>query len=81
MRPNDPPPIARDLAPEAVAAFDMVYRPGETGWVRALRAAGLRAADGREMLVAQGAAALERWFSGVRAPVEVMRAAVAGALR
>jgi shikimate 5-dehydrogenase len=33
------------------------------------------------MLVAQGAVAFERWFPGKRAPVEVMRAAVNGALR
>jgi shikimate 5-dehydrogenase len=33
------------------------------------------------MLVAQGAAALERWFPGERAPVEVMRAAVDARLR
>ena len=33
-----------------------------------MRAAGLRAADGRGMLVAQGAAALERWFPGRDAP-------------
>jgi shikimate 5-dehydrogenase len=33
------------------------------------------------MLVAQGAAALERWFPGVPAPVEVMRAAVDARLR
>jgi shikimate 5-dehydrogenase len=46
-----------------------------------MRAAGLRAADGRTMLVAQGAAALERWFPGVHAPVEVMRAAVDARLR
>jgi shikimate 5-dehydrogenase len=33
------------------------------------------------MLVAQGAASLERWFPGVCAPVEVMRAAVDDHLR
>jgi shikimate dehydrogenase len=65
----------------AVAALDMVYARGETAWTRAMRAAGLRAADGRTMLVAQGAAALERWFPGVDAPVEVMRAAVDARLR
>jgi shikimate 5-dehydrogenase len=59
----------------------MVYGRGETPWTHAMRAAGLRAADGRTMLVAQGAAALERWFPGVRAPVEVMRAAVDAQLR
>jgi shikimate 5-dehydrogenase len=46
-----------------------------------MRAAGLRCADGRAMLVAQGAAALERWFPGVQAPTEVMQAAVSAELR
>ena len=65
-------------APPAGArvALDLVYAPGETRWTHAMRRAGVRAADGRTLLVAQGAAALERWFPGVRAPVEVMRAAV-----
>ncbi|HEV3408055.1 MAG TPA: hypothetical protein VG079_05145 [Gaiellaceae bacterium] len=41
----------------------------------AARAAGCaRVVDGLEVLVAQGAASFERW-TGVRAPVEVMRAA------
>jgi shikimate dehydrogenase len=64
----------------AVAALDLAYRPGETAWVRACRAAGLRAADGRAVLVAQGAHAFERFFPGSRAPRELMRAAVARAL-
>ena len=65
----------------AAAALDMVYRTGETRWVRAMRAAGCRAADGRGMLVAQGAAALELWFPEADAPTEIMRAAVDAALR
>jgi shikimate dehydrogenase len=77
---TDPLPLDRPPASAAVA-LDMVYAGGETQWVRAMRRAGLRAADGRTMLVAQGAAALERWFPGVRAPVEVMRAAVDARLR
>jgi shikimate dehydrogenase len=77
---SDPLPLARAPAGAAVA-LDMVYGGGDTPWVRAMRAAGLRAADGRAMLVAQGAAALERWFPGERAPVEVMRAAVDARLR
>jgi shikimate 5-dehydrogenase len=59
----------------------MVYRTGETLWVRAMRASGRRACDGRGMLVAQGAGALQRWFPGISAPTEVMRAAVDAALR
>lgn len=80
LAPGDPLPLAAPPAHAAVA-LDMVYGPGETAWTRAMRAAGLRAADGRTMLVAQGAAALERWFPGVHAPVEVMRAAVNARLR
>jgi len=81
LRPDDPLPIDPGAVPEARVAFDMVYRSGETPWVRAMRAAGRRAADGRGMLVAQGAGALGRWFPGVSAPTEIMRAAVDAALR
>ena len=81
LRPDDALPVEPAVAPEAVVALDMVYAPGETRWVRAMRAAGLRAADGRGMLVAQGARALECWFPGVDAPVEIMRAAVDAELR
>lgn len=63
------------------AALDLVYVPGETRWVRALRTAGAKTCDGREMLVQQGAAAFERFFPGTDAPVDVMRAAVTRALR
>ncbi len=80
LNAGDPLPLAAP-PPCAAVALDLVYRAGGTPWVGAMRAAGLRAADGRGMLVAQGAAALERWFPGVRAPVEVMRAAVNGRLR
>jgi shikimate dehydrogenase len=76
----DPLPIMPGEVPHATAALDLVYAKGETPWVRACRGRGLRAADGREMLVAQGAAAFERWFPKARAPREVMRAAVARAL-
>ncbi len=78
---RDPLPVARADIPSAEVAFDLVYARGETRWVRAMRAEGLRAADGRAMLVGQGAAALERWFPSAKAPVEVMRAVVNAELR
>jgi shikimate dehydrogenase len=78
---DDPFPIEPDGFPRAEVAFDMVYAPGQTSWVREMRSRVRRAADGRAMLVAQGAAAFERWFPGKPAPVEVMRAAVDAALR
>jgi len=80
LEPAEPLPLQTPPRCAAVA-LDLVYAVGETPWVRAMRGAGLRAADGRGMLVAQGAAALERWFPGVRAPVEVMRAALNARLR
>jgi shikimate dehydrogenase len=48
--------------PRGADVLDLVYRPGETAWVRAARARGHRAADGLAMLVEQGALAFERWF-------------------
>ena len=49
-----------------------------TATARAAEAAGARVVDGVDVLVAQGAASFERW-TGVPAPVDVMRAAVRSA--
>jgi shikimate dehydrogenase len=81
LKSGDPLPIDPAAFPRADVAFDMVYAQGETTWVRAMRSRVRRAADGRAMLVAQGATAFERWFPTKRAPREVMRAAVNVALR
>jgi len=78
---HDRLPIDTNHLPGVQFALDLVYAPGETRWVHTLRERGVVAADGREMLVRQGAAAFERFFPGVAAPVEVMRAAVVRALR
>ncbi len=82
LRPDDPLPLEeRALAALGAAALlDLVYARGGTRLVAAARARGLRAADGRGVLVAQGALAFERFFT-VAAPAEVMRAAVEDALR
>jgi shikimate dehydrogenase len=69
-------PLALEEAPHAQVALDMVYARGETPWIRQMRLEGLRAEDGRLMLVAQGAAAFRCWFADEDPPVEVMRAAV-----
>jgi shikimate dehydrogenase len=81
LRRGDPPPIPESAAPAAEFALDLVYAPGSTPWVVACRRRGLRAADGRELLVAQGVAAFRRWYPDTAPPVDVMRAAVHGALR
>ena len=57
---------------------ELAYAGGaETALVRAARAAGCEVVDGPEALVRQGAACFEIW-TGVAAPVDVMRAAVRG---
>jgi len=77
---TDPLPLDPARAARLRAALDLVYARGGTRWVRALRAAGVRAEDGREVLVRQGAAAFARFFPDHPAPIEVMRAAVSRAL-
>ena len=73
---GDEVPVDVTLLPRDAAVMDLAYRAGETPWVRAARLAGHRAADGLEMLIAQGAEAFERWF-GQPADRDVMRAALA----
>ena len=75
MRDDDVPFHPAILARRA-AVLDLVYRRGETAWVRLARARGLRAADGLTMLVEQGALAFERWLG-----VPPDRAAMWAALR
>ena len=83
MRDGDPLPLAPEQIGAHTVVLDLVYRRGGTAWVKAVeqRGGSRRVSDGRTMLVSQGAAAFERFFPGVHAPVEVMRAAVERALR
>ena len=55
-----PAPVA--LVPDDALLVDLVYRRGGTAWVKAARAARLRAIDGLPMLIEQGALSFERWF-------------------
>jgi shikimate dehydrogenase len=59
---GDAIPIDPALLPATADVMDLVYRRGETAWVRDARARGLRAVDGLPMLIEQGALAFERWF-------------------
>jgi shikimate dehydrogenase len=81
LKPDDGSPFPAQRLDGVGVALDLVYAPGETAWVQRCRAGGLRAADGRGVLVAQGAHAFERFFPDQRAPREVMAAAVEDALR
>lgn len=68
--PLDPAVIRR-----GTAVLDLVYRRGETAWVRALRAKGYPARDGMTMLLEQGALSFRRWF-GIDPDRHAMRAAL-----
>jgi shikimate dehydrogenase len=53
------------------AVYDMIYRPAETGLLKAARKAGCQTANGLGMLLHQGARAFEIW-TGKPAPLDVM---------
>lgn len=80
LKEADPLPLDPGRSRHLRAGLDLVYARGATRWVRALRAAGVRAEDGREVLVRQGAAAFGRFFPDHAPPLDVMRAAVNRAL-
>lgn len=77
LKPGDGSPFDGDLYSlgQADGVYDMIYRPSSTPLLDQARAAGCKTANGLGMLLYQGAAALELW-SGLPAPVEVMRAAL-----
>ena len=81
LAPGQPLPLDPATIAAGVGVLDLAYaQTGPTAWVRACRARGLEAMDGREVLLAQGTASWAFWFSGVAPPVEVMRAALDGRL-
>jgi shikimate dehydrogenase len=72
---DDALPLAISELPAESLVLDLVYRRGETRFVREARAAGHRAADGLTMLLEQGALAFERWF-GIAPDRDAMRRSV-----
>jgi shikimate dehydrogenase len=81
MSAADPLPIDPATLPANCRVLDLVYSGlGPTAWVTACAARGLQAIDGREVLLAQGAASWPLWLPGATAPREVMRAALDGRL-
>lgn len=59
---DDSMPLDPSVIRPETAVLDLVYRRGETAWVRALRANGNAARDGTTMLLEQGALSFRRWF-------------------
>jgi shikimate dehydrogenase len=68
-------PIPWDRAEPSALAYDLAYAPHKTAFMLAAEQSGIRAMDGRELLVAQGARSFE-WWLGLPAPREAMREAL-----
>jgi len=73
MSPNiNETPVAADLLKPSLIVFDLVYNPIKTRLLREAEQAGAKTISGLDMLVWQGALAFEQW-TGIKAPVELMR--------
>ncbi|MBT8395849.1 MAG: shikimate dehydrogenase [Gemmatimonadetes bacterium] len=77
LDPEDPLPFDLRRLGRAGAVMDLVYLPQPTPFVKAARDLGVRAEDGLEMLVHQGAVSFERWW-GRKPSIEVMKSALRG---
>ena len=73
------PPLDPDRLRPGQAVVDLVYDPAETPLLAAARARGARTSNGLGMLVHQAARSFELW-TGVEAPLAVMRQAAVAAL-
>ncbi len=65
------PAVIEKLSPNAIA-YDLIYTPNPTQFLKQAQSQGAIAIDGLEMLVQQGAAALQIWLQQP-VPVDVMR--------
>jgi shikimate dehydrogenase len=74
--PNTPISEAEmDLLPDQAIAYDLIYTPRPTKFLQIAAARGLKAIDGLEMLINQGAIGLEFWLDQP-VPIEIMRQAL-----
>ena len=71
--------VPSDLLPSYGAVVDVIYNPARSRLLRDAGRAGVRAENGVEMVVAQGAEQVRIW-TGREAPTERMRAAVLAGL-
>jgi shikimate dehydrogenase len=78
LKNGDRSPIPLHRIGRSSWALDLIYHR-ETSFMKEARAHGLRVMDGSEMLLHQGALSFEYW-SGRRAPIEIMRRNLRAAL-
>lgn len=68
-------PVPKEYLRKNHIVFDVIYNPRETKLLREAKEAGARVISGLEMLLYQGSAQFE-YYTGYKAPVEVMRQAL-----
>ena len=74
--PNTPISEAEiNLLPDHAIDYDLIYTPRPTKFLQIAAARGLKAIDGLEMLINQGAIGLEFWLDQT-VPIEIMRQAL-----
>jgi len=66
--------------PKNALIFDLLNNPARTKFMQQAEQAGLRAINGWDMLVYQGAAAFAKW-TGIEPPVDVMKHALAASMK
>jgi shikimate dehydrogenase len=79
LKPGDASPVDLNKIPKPACAYDMIYRPPQTAFLKQAAALGVATANGLSMLVHQGARSLELW-TGATVPVPVMQEAARAAL-
>jgi shikimate dehydrogenase len=71
--------IPQELIKKDMVIFDLVYNPKRTKLIRDAEKMGAKTIPGYEMFVGQGVASFKLW-TGIDAPIEIMRRAVLKAL-
>ena len=71
----DAVPLPGGILRPGMVVMDIVYNPLETRWLKTAARTGCRTIDGLAMFVNQGARQFE-WWTGRKAPVDIMRQAV-----
>ncbi|MEI6606379.1 MAG: shikimate dehydrogenase [Verrucomicrobiota bacterium] len=77
LKPGEAPVVPAAWLRPGQLVYDCVYQPKPTPLLEQAAARGCRTANGRPMLIHQGALAFQQWFPG-STPLAVMRAALAG---
>jgi shikimate dehydrogenase len=77
---DDPLPVPAEWIAPGSVAYDLIYNPAETRFLRMARERGARCINGVDMLVWQGAVAFQIW-TGVFPPAQVMREALLDGLK